>query len=233
MRYTIIITGLILLLAAACDESAVYTTADDGAYYPLQEGMVWIDSLTQITIDDPSGVYDTLNWIEKTVVDSSRSNDNVEWYYCTNYLYDTALDTWSRDHIFWYEKSDDGLLKFEQNQIWLELVFPLNRNTSWNYYSYTTLSDTTIRSTVYEIDQLNNIEGNIYDSTLNVHHHMDSTLIYKYADESFYAKNVGLLFREKVTIISDDPDYDYTLPIEERIKTASIKKQKRYYGELY
>ena len=84
---------------------------------------------------------------------------------------------------------------------------------------------------MYEVDQLNNILGNIYDSTLVVNHHMDSTLIYKYTDQSFYVRNIGLLYREKVSIISDDPDYDYTLPIEERIKTASILKKRRYYGQ--
>lgn len=230
MRTVLLIIGLMLLLSA-CNESEDYVYSDDSAYHPMQAGMVWIDSVTQITIDDPSGVYDTLYWVEKTVVDSLQTNDELQRFYCTNYLFDTSASRWIIDHIFWYEKSKNALLKFEQNNIWLELVFPLYKNTSWNYYAYSTLADTAIRSSVYEVDQLNNILGNIYDSTLVVHHHMDSTLIYKYTDQSFYVRNIGFLYREKVSIISDDPDYDYTLPIEERIKTASILKKRRYYGQ--
>ncbi|MFO7863089.1 MAG: hypothetical protein R6U85_03735 [Salinivirgaceae bacterium] len=229
-----IITYLLLfLLAIACtdNKSNDAPQIDYGyAYFPLHQGYTWIDEVTHINIDSPSEVYDTINYAVKTVVDSVATYPEYEKFYCTRYRKSSNAQ-WVLEHVFWFERYEKKLLRFDQNEVWLDMVFPLYESLSWNPFAYNVYSDTSARNTVYRKDIFNMINGEPYDSTLVIHHQMDSTLVYKYTDRSFYGSGVGFLYRESVNIISDDPNYDYTLPIEERIKTATIILTKRNYND--
>lgn len=233
VRYVIFLMVSVILFYTCQDDGDELSSLGGEAYYPLRTGMVWVDSMTKINIDAPIGLYDTIKWVEKTTVDSISQASGKEKIYCTNYFYDTTLEKWTLDHVYWFERDDVSLIRFEQNLISLDMVFPLKEGTSWNTYAYSVQSDTSIRTVVNEINQPRSIKGEMYDSALVLHHHIDSTLIYKYTNKSYYAKNIGLIYWDQVKIISDDPDFDYTLPIEERIKTATFIKQKRNYNEIY
>jgi hypothetical protein len=227
-----IITYLLLLLAFGCtDKTTEAPQIDYGyPYFPLHADYAWVDEVTHISIDAPSEVYDTINYSIKTVVDSVASFPKYERFYCTRYRQNSNAQ-WVLEHVFWFEKWEKKLLRFDQNEIWLDMVFPLYEALSWNSFAYSVYSDTSARNTVYRKDAFCMVNQQPFDSTLIIHHQMDSTLVYKYTDRSFYGRGVGFLYRESVSIISDDPNYDYTLPIEERIKTATIILTKRNYND--
>lgn len=229
MRIFILIT-LIFIAAFGCKENHYETVnQNDALYFPLTAQSVWIDSIKRIEIDVPSAYYDTTKQTIKTIVDSIQHSSDTQKIYCTKYRYNKDNGKWETLHPYWFERTNKQLIRFENNKIYLDMVFPLSNGKIWNTYAYHILSDTSIRNTVEKINVPEIINGEYFDSTLTIHHRMDSTLIYKYTDVSKYAKNIGFLKRESVSIISDDPDYDYTLPIEERIKKATFITTKRSY----
>jgi hypothetical protein len=228
MRIKLIVIMLMLVLSACKKDDEGTSVSNSKSYFPLSEGKEWVDSIKSIWIDSPSNVYDTTIIIQKTVVDSIISIDSKDKIYCTSYRLEN--ESWTVDHVFWYELTNTQLIRFEDNMIWLDLVFPLTQGKEWNPYAYNIYSDTTLRNVVYEIDKFRYVNNVPYDSTLIIHHQMDSTLIYKYTEKSIYANGYGLLSKQKVAIISDDPNYDYTLPIEERIKTGQFISVKRLYN---
>ncbi len=230
MKVWILILSLLLLVFTACEQDEIDPVNDDHKlYFPLNPGSSWIDSITTIQIDAPSEIYDTLHIVQKTIVDSMLDIADTEKFYCKRFI--LTNDSWDLSHRFWFERDKKNLLRFEDNETWLDLVFPLYESLTWNPYVYTIYSDTTLRNEVVRVDEPLTKNGSFYNEVLVVNHQMDSTLIYKYTDQSIYAKGKGLISREKVSIISDDPNYDYTLPIEERIKTATFISIKRYYEE--
>lgn len=220
---------LVVLILSACDKNdEIIDNVDTQNYFPLFEGKEWVDSITSTWIDSPSNVYDTTLTIQKTVVDSAVQEQSVVKYYCTVFNYENGI--WVTDHVYWYELSETQLLRFEDNMTWLDLVFPLKKDKIWNSYAYNVYSDTTLRNQVHSINKTIWVDNEPYDSTLVIYHQMDSTLIYKYTDASIYAYGKGLLRKDKISIVSDDPNYDYTLPIEERIKTGQFISIKRIYN---
>ncbi len=230
MKIHLLIFLLLFLGFTACEPDDIESVDyEHEHYYPLNEGGFWIDSITRIQIDAPSEIYDTIHIIQKTVIDSLNSESGTEKFYCTRFI--LTNDSWDLSHRFWFERDQKKLIRFEQNETWLDLVFPLYEALTWNPYVYTIYSDTTLRNEVVTVDKPLTKNGNFYNEVLVVNHQMDSTLIYKYTDQSIYAKGKGLISREQVSIVSDDPNYDYTLPIEERIKTATFISIKRYYEE--
>jgi len=228
MRIKLIVISFVLALSACTKDDESISISDSQNYFPLYEGQEWVDSIQSIWIDSPSNVYDTTIIVKKTVVDSIVSQNSIDKVYCATYNLQNGI--WLVDHVFWYELTNTQLIRFEQNMSWLDLVFPLTQGKEWNPYAYNLYSDTTLRNVVYSVDKFRYVNNLPYDSTLIIHHQMDSTLIYKYTDVSIYAYGQGLLSKQKGAIISDDPNYDYTLPIEERIKTGQFISVKRFYN---
>jgi hypothetical protein len=222
-----VIVILLSLFACKNDDSVTYVD-NSQRYFPIFEGKEWIDSIQRIWIDAPSNVYDTSIIVYKTNIDSIVEEGNAKKIYCTTYQSENG--NWTVDHVFWYEMTQTQLLRFEDNMLWLDLVFPLTLGKEWNPYAYTIYSDTLLRNTVQSVNKMKVIHNVPYDSTLTIYHEMDSTLIYKYTDVSTYAAGYGFLKKDKVSIVSDDPNFDYTLPIEQRIKTAQLIRIKRVYS---
>lgn len=228
MRNKLVIIALILGLSACKSNDNEQFIDNSQSYFPLNQGKEWTDSVQRIWIDAPSNVYDTTLLVYKTIVDSIENENTTQKIYCSTYLKEN--ESWIIDHVFWYEKTKNQLIRFEDNMMWLDLVFPLNEGKEWNPYAYSIYADTVLRNTVHSINKMKVVDNVPYDSTLTIYHQMDSTLIYKYTDVSIFAAGYGLLSKKKVSIVSDDPNYDYTLPIEERIKTAQFITVKRIYN---
>lgn len=225
----IVCTAIVALIASCDRDSNDFVQSKNGMYFPLQNGMAWYDSVTHISIDAPSGIYDTAKFLKQTIIDSIVPEVGIDKIYCSQYIFDNQLNYWAFQHRYWYELSTKKLIRFEQNEIWQDFVFPLHEGLEWNLYAYGVYSDTLVRNRVAKIDISGFVNNTFYDSILEVQHHMDSTLVYKHTDKSIYAAGVGFIKRKFVSIVSDDPNYDYTLPIESRIKTATILVTKRYY----
>ena len=230
IRWILLLFANVLLLGAFENEDDVFVQNNLGEnYFPYSETSIWFDSIVSITIDMPSESFDTSIIVQKTMVDSIVDVELTTKIYCSRYILKSG--TWQYFKRFWFEKSPTKLLRFEDNLIWFDLVFPIREGISWNYYGYNINSDTLLRNSIARCNYPGVVNGRMYDSLLEIYHQMDSTLIFKRTDASYYAANVGFLYRESVDIVSDDPSYDYTLPIEQRIKTATILRIKTYRNE--
>jgi hypothetical protein len=229
IRYWYVLAAMVFI---GCDNSIDQPElkAPDYNYFPLYEGLEWIDSIRQIHIDDPVGVYDTIFYLTKTTIDSIEAVAEFDTnFYCTKYRFDTASQSWNFQNRFWFNRTRTKLLEHDENVTMLRLVFPLSLGTQWNPYSYTVYSDTSLRDMVIAIDNPVLIHGMHFDSTMTVMHQNDSTLIYKYVEKSIFAYNLGKVNYEFISILSDDPNYDFTLPIEEKIKIGDFITLNRYY----
>lgn len=226
----IVFTLVAIITACNNDIDQPEFEAPDYLYFPLYKGLEWIDSIVQIHIDAPIGLNDTSRIVTKTIVDSVEAIAEFDTnFYCTTYKYDTASQSWDFQNRFWFNRTRTKLIEHNDNISMLRLVYPLNIGTEWNPYVYTVNSDTALRNTVTSIDQPATLNSHSYDSTMTVLHQDDSTLIYVYRQKSIYVRNLGKVRYEQTSILSDDPNYDYTLPIEERIKIGNFTTLKRNY----
>lgn len=228
MTRRIFIVGLLLITSfAGCKETVinpVNNTIDYKSYYPLVIGHVLEYDVLQITIDRPSGYFDTVKYKLKEVFEETFiDNLGDTAYKIERFIFNDANATWNALDVWYANPYENELHVMEENIRYIKLKNPLSVGNEWNGNKYN-LTDSlnlfSYRVLSFASEEINTI---IYDSILTIEQRYDSSLIDKILYQEKYARNIGLVFKEQ-TIINSQFNLDPNIPIEDRISTGSIFK---------
>ncbi|MDA3909964.1 MAG: hypothetical protein PF448_01230 [Bacteroidales bacterium] len=215
------ILSLLLILSACTKENENFFASLDRDYYPLESGAYNLYDVIEINIDEPSNVYDTSRYQLKELIGGAYQDDlSTTSYLILRYKRENANQSWDVSDVWSVQYNDYRLFVTEENIRYVKMIFPLAINKTWDGNAYNTLN-----ANDYEITGLDKsliLNGQAFDSVLTIIQEADSSLIHKnYALEQ-YARDTGLIYKEKIHLNSQE--IEPGVPLEERVTTGTIYK---------
>ncbi|OFX48401.1 MAG: hypothetical protein A2046_05575 [Bacteroidetes bacterium GWA2_30_7] len=210
---------LFIILITACKKQEAVKSTIDFSYCPLVVGN-WITyAVIDINIDEPSDVYDTLNYEIKEIIDSTFIENNQQVYRIERYIKLNDSASWTIKDVWFANYTQNSIQKVEENIRLVKIVFPVTINSTWNGNAYNINEPKQYEITSLDLSEtINNMP---FDSVLQVTQLNISNLIEKKIEVEKYAKKIGLVYKELTDIYSDNITEE---PIEQRAKTATIYK---------
>jgi hypothetical protein len=122
-------------------------------------------------------------------------------YYDKNVPYSEM--EWQLRDVWMQNRTVKNAEKIEENVRYLKLIFPLNKDVTWNGNAYNTEPEERYK---YNFIDLPRTIGNIhFDSVLQVDQHNETNLIISKIYEEKYARNVGMIYKRVVNVDSQYP----------------------------
>ena len=219
----------IALLLAACHESDTYQLPPaeplDSRYFPLDEG-AWRDfQVTEITIDEPIALFDTVQYIvreqfgEIFIDNLGDTLRQIERFRRT-----TESEKWQRMNTWLAYVNGTEVIQIEENMRYVKMQLPLSVGKTWNGNAYN-MTDT-LQKYQYCVDSIDCqmvIGGFQFDSVLTISQKKELTAISKILVAERYAVGVGMVERVAIDLYSDSyaPDID----IENRVTQGTMVYQ--------
>lgn len=221
----IVILYLLLLLSVSCSKENTQPTAvfQGKEYFPLHQGDYIVYEITKINIDKPSNIYDTVVYLLKEVIDIPIiDNEEDTAYRVERYVFNSVTGNWEIQSVWQAKLTNYAAHKVEENLRFVKIRFPVRENLQWDGNIFNELNSKT-----YKISDLNisyQVNQMSFDSCLFVLQDSSSSLIHKNYAIEIYAYKIGLVYKEETYINSQEVIFD--VPIEQRITTGTIFKQK-------
>ncbi len=223
-RFLIILSILSLTFLFACTEETDNPNnvfwGDE--YFPLETGHTLTYRITEINIDKPSNVYDTVVYYIKEIVDIPViDNENDTAYRIERYSRFNETDNWIIHSVWTAKTTENTAEKVEENFRFVKIKFPVKLEYSWNGNLYNELEDQNFW--ISDFNTPYTTENFAFDSCLIVYQDSSESLIHKDRALEVYAIHTGLVYKEETYINSQEIIFE--TPIEERITTGTIFKQ--------
>lgn len=218
---TYCLAGLFIFLASCTDESIEPDISNFGyEYYPL-EYEHWVSYyITEITIDAPLKIYDTIHYfLKEQVLEKIDSSSRDTTYKIHRYYRYTDTLTWTIKDVWSLTQSADKLIKTEENRGFQKFAYPLQLNKEWDGNAINELGEEMY--TVSSIHARETINGIVFDSVASIDHKDQASLYEKQYSYEKYAKNIGLVYSYTMDIESQGV-IEISKPIETRITNGTI-----------
>lgn len=221
-----IIFSLISLFVLACKPKIEnVSVVFDTAYFPIEINSWKIYQVMQITIDEATNVYDTVEYQLKEVfndwyVDSEGDSLAV----IKRFIRDNELVKWQETGTWWAGLKDNKVLQTEENIKYIKLNFPVTLGKTWDGNAYN--AQDTLNTYLYEyttIDSIENYNNLNFDRVLTVTQKNKTTLIDKLYFIEKYQYNLGLIYKEQLDLYDDSVEFG--IPLEQRVSKGTFYYQ--------
>ena len=195
-------------------------------YFPFYRNEVQYFEVKEISIDAPLNIYDTTIYTLSIVTDSLfNSGDTTVGHYTL--LKGDSVKTPIGRLVRELSSPVGSYIENWNNCRVVKSLLPIKNGASWNSQIYCITSDSNEFSKIITAHTPSTIDSRFYDSTFKVVHSYDSSLIHLKANQEIWAAGYGLIYSEKVDIISNNPNLDFTIPIRQRIEMGTIFEMQR------
>lgn len=191
-----------LLIVASCKKESSNEILDIGHnYYPISQGSYCTFTVNAVTYDDfyTPVLVDTARYELKEVIGEYLGmNGALQTYKLYQYKRIVNTDEWDLINVWTIALDNFKIIRNEENESYIKLVFPVNKGARWNGNAYNVNDKET-----YEYADVHysfQISGFNFDSVLTVLQRDESSLIDEYYAEEKYAKNIGLIYKKKVSL---------------------------------
>ena len=130
----IIIIFLSTIVIFSCGENIIEEPDTDKLgyqFYPLSVGNEWVYQVDSSRIQGNNIIHSTSQVKEHIKELISMSGDDKVYAVERSYR-KTSLDNWKVTGIWKVEKNDNRIIRTEENQKFIKLVFPNNKSTTWD-----------------------------------------------------------------------------------------------------
>jgi len=228
MRIATLTSLLLLVTFLACNKIDTSQTefVYDYSYFPIDSGAWREYQVLQINIDQPLGIYDTVEYYlleQVSGVYIDAANDTLREI--KRFYKDSVHHNWKILNTWYAGILTNKAIQVEENIKYIKQKYPLKLGATWNSNAYNhtdTLNEFSCK--VVQIDLPEVVNKIAFDSVLKVSYREFLSNIDKYSYYEKFAKGVGLIEKEAISIYSEDPDI--SIPIEHRAKIATIYKLK-------
>lgn len=202
-RFTVLLVTVLFL--ASCGEKDNPGTEDPGyGYFPLDSGNYLIYDVS-FNKKDLSGWQEQNYQLKELVADTFSSGDEIS-YRLERYIRTNDTYPWPEtpDTVWTVRIKSDRVIKTEENQRFVKLVFPVRNGRTWDGNAENTAGDD-----IYEFsakDKPYQINNEIYPETVLVIHQADTTnLVKRDLRYEVFAKDKGLIFKRNEIL-----NYDFS-----------------------
>ncbi|WP_018623126.1 hypothetical protein [Spirosoma luteum] len=186
-----------LLLLSGCQVPGIDSEADDG-YFPLKTGHYIIYAVEEqqfsLTAPPVSRTYQ----LKERIGDSYTDVTGQTAYRLSRYRRTTVNQPWQADSIWAVRLVNNEAIRTENGRDFVRLTGPVADQLNWDSNRYNQLGrdDYTIRNA----GQPYRVQDKVFDETVTVLNQLDSTLISVKKRIDVYARQVGLIYTERVAI---------------------------------
>lgn len=227
MRKNIIFIFSFLVAFQSCKKTTVFPKEKiyDYSYFPTKTDVWKTYQVTEINIDKPSNVFDTLQYFilhryEGYYVDAT--NDSM--LIIRRFLKKNGHEKWQKLNSWYAGIKENKAIQVEENIKYVKQNYPLELGKHWNGNIYN--HSDTLNKFLYKIVALDTslrINNKGFDSVLIINQRNFSSAVEKYFYEEKYAKHIGLIEKQEVDIYSEQIE---ATPIETRVSKGRILRMK-------
>lgn len=191
MKHILCIVFVISLLSCKNEESQPFGGAE---YSPIETGNFWIYDVK----------YEGYSITEKPVFLNYQLKEKIGFEIGTNtYTIEVArrdkpTDTWKSFGSNWIEVRPDQQLVSDGNQVIIQIQYPLTENATWWSNDFENSTKSVIK--VKDFGSEYTVLGKNFPESVTIYQKNDSSLVETNRDFSVFAKNVGLVYKEKTAI---------------------------------
>ncbi|MEY4541339.1 MAG: hypothetical protein RLZZ306_3096 [Bacteroidota bacterium] len=198
MKIITVILSSFLIFACDSVNSNLPPPQDGGKFfYPnIGHSVVYDVEDTQYEL---TGKFTVKTYQLKEVnVSTFKDSEGKEVMRIDQYKRENDTQKWTIDSVFIAKKEIDKALKTGNNVTYVKIIFPIKEGIKWNGNAYNSLGNDT-----YELKKVNQsfqTNGQRFDNTFSVIQQNDSTLVDLKRRVEVYAKNIGMIYQEKVNV---------------------------------
>jgi hypothetical protein len=179
-------------------------------FYPLSVGNEWIYQVDSSRIQGLNIIHSS-SQIKEHIIDLISDDGDSRLYKVERSHRKTNQDNWKITDIWTVEINDGQVIRNEENQRFIKLVFPNVKNTSWNgnvffndrlpFYSGQDVIDNFYLNWKYKITETDinlNLHGNLIEGVKQVIHvnQQDEAGIDNRLSIEYFAPNIGLVKKD-------------------------------------
>ncbi|QKZ14269.1 hypothetical protein [Spirosoma sp. KUDC1026] len=188
-----------LLLLGAC-QSDGSTLPDDGAdYFPLETGRYVIYNVTEERfLPNSSPAQQTTYQLKEVTGPVYTDVTGQPAYRLLRYRRSTGTQVWTADSIWSVRRVMNEMIRAENGLDFVALAFPISNRLRWNGNRYNQLAEDP-----YELrnsGQPYRVSSQQFDATVTALMQDDSTLLSRGKRLAVYARQVGLIYRERTQL---------------------------------
>jgi hypothetical protein len=194
-----LLVALVVMVAlSACNKTIEPDDKRLGyVYFPLEIGRYVIYEVDErnYTILDSNQVFYQLKEI---ITDTFTNLAGQKQFVLERYKRANDLANWQIDSVWSAVRTGSQAIKFENNIPYIKLVFPVERNSSWNGNAYNDKGENIYRIADFRKSRTFG-EINL-PNTVKVQMGNDSSLVSQVKREEIFAENIGLVFMERINV---------------------------------
>lgn len=208
-----------LMTFTYCKKKSSELVPVDYSYFPLKLKSWVIYNITFRKVDKDVNIDTTVHYQLKEIIDTIiEDNTGKPVYRIERYTRPGNGHSWEISQVWQQGIDHNAAYKVEDNIKYVKLRFPVELNKSWNGNIYN--SEEPLDYTISSIDQQETINGISFGNVLTVTQQYSQNLIEKFHFFEKYAKNIGLVQKQQISIYSDTPSSPE--PIENRILRGEL-----------
>ena len=196
-----VLSGLAL---AACDNSSSEAPVELGKdYYPLKVGAERVYNVVDKTYNNNQVTSTTTGQIREQLTETYPDAAGVLTYKLVRSSRATAADAWRVDSAQTITVNERNLLLTRSNWRTVELIFPVRTGATWNRNAFNDRNQLTQAYRRYQDVGASFTAGSrSYDNTITVYDDNPevNNVFYEFTIRQVYAKGIGPVFREQLTL---------------------------------
>jgi hypothetical protein len=180
------------IFISSCGESEKPIAPDFGYdYAPLEVGSYFIYQIDSIYYDDFANTIDTFRFQLKEVIDSAYTLlDGQQGYRLERFKRSSPSLNWRISDVWFVYRTNQQLVRVEENQPIVKLVFPVKLRSEWNINAQNTFDSTVAEITEivtnYTLNQL------VLPQSATVTVQDEENLIERKLNTEIYTRGIGL-----------------------------------------
>jgi hypothetical protein len=189
---------LTLLCLVACQPDPVAATEPGYEYAPVETGRYCVYDVSEQQYALNAAPVQRTYQVKEVVGTSYTDATGQAAYRLMRYRRTTSTMGWQLDSIWAIQRTDNQLIRTENGLAFVNLMFPVSERLTWNGNRYNALGEDT-----YELRNVGRpfrVVDTTYDQTLTVIGRNDSTLISQDKRLTVFARQVGIVYRERVQL---------------------------------
>ncbi|MBN2669594.1 MAG: hypothetical protein JXR60_10230 [Bacteroidales bacterium] len=218
-----LLAGILLIIAlVSCQKEESQTIEPSwpiNDFFPIELGQQLIYKVTDITIDGPIDLNDTIEYELMEYVESKiDSNETYQTYRLERYTRSNTSMNWRIKNVWQIRQYKQSIHKIEDNIDYIRLLTPAQQYDQWNSNAFNDEGETEAELT--NIETIGILNANRKVATVN---YIDQfSLIDKHYSSEQYALGIGLISK---TIINVDLYFDPETDWQTRIEKGHIYQQ--------
>ena len=184
-------------LLSGC-QSLTEPTASDYDYFPLETGRYCIYEVQEWQYALNASPIER-NYQLKEVIGPAYTNVTGQpAYRLLRYRRTSEPQPWQPDSVWSARLVNNEAIRTENGQDFVKLLFPLHDQLTWNGNRHNAADETN-----YEVrnnEQPYRVLDKLFDKTVTIMAQDDSTLVSQYKQVDVYARQVGLIYKQKIQV---------------------------------